>query len=78
MSESHGSPSNEEVKFTIDGREVAPGTLDAPLDDLASWIQLEIQLAGQQPRPATPALAAGAAPPAPSASASASAGAPVP
>jgi protein-disulfide isomerase len=36
----------------INGREVAPGTLDQPLDDLSSWIELELELAQRQPRPA--------------------------
>ena len=57
----------------INGREVAPGTLDQPLDDLTSWIELEIELAGKEPRPAPPAPERAAEPPAAPASASATA-----
>jgi protein-disulfide isomerase len=64
----------------INGREVAPGTLDQPLDDLTSWIQLEIELAGKQPRPAPsqPPASAGAAAPSASASAAAPPAPPLP
>jgi protein-disulfide isomerase len=67
----------------INGREVAPGTLDQPLDDLASWIELEIELAAKQPPPAAAASPSAPAPSdVPSAAAPpampASAGAPAP
>ena len=39
----------------INGREVAPGSLDQPLDDLAAWIELEIELRQKQPATAAPA-----------------------